>query len=236
MRMSLDVITLTQPKSPISEAYRTLRTNLQFSNVDGDLKTISITSSGPAEGKTMTLCNVAETFAQSGKRTLIIDADLRKPRVHKVFKLSNAVGLTNVLTGQEKFEDVLQITGSHLQVLTSGPIPPNPAELLESKAMKQLLELLSQHFDVILIDTPPVGVVTDGAIVARMVDGTILTVASHKTQIDGAKRAKQLLEQVNARIIGVVMTMMPVSKKGYYGYQYYNYEEQVETKKRRKRR
>ena len=102
--------------------------------------------------------------------------------------------------------------------------------------MKQLLELLSQHFDVILIDTPPVGVVTDGAIVARMVDGTILTVASHKTQIDGAKRAKQLLEQVNARIIGVVMTMMPVSKKGYYGYQYYNYEEQVETKKRRKRR
>ena len=234
--MSLDVITLTQPKSPISEAYRTLRTNLQFSNVDGDLKTISIASSGPGEGKTTTLCNVAETFAQSGKRTLIIDADLRKPRVHKVFKLSNAVGLTNVLTGQEKFEDVLQITGSHLQVLTSGPIPPNPAELLESKAMKQLLELLSQHFDVILIDTPPVGVVTDGAIVARMVDGTILTVASHKTQIDGAKRAKQLLEQVNARVIGVVMTMMPVSKKGYYGYQYYNYEEQVETKKRRKRR
>ena len=236
MRMSLDVITLTQPKSPISEAYRTLRTNLQFSNVDGDLKTISITSSGPAEGKTTTLCNVAETFAQSGKRTLIIDADLRKPRVHKVFKLSNAVGLTNVLTGQKKFEDVLQITGSHLQVLTCGPIPPNPAELLESKAMKQLLEVLSQHFDVILIDTPPVGVVTDGAIMASMVDGTILTVASHKTQIDGAKRAKQLLEQVNARIIGVVMTMMPVSKKGYYGYQYYNYEEQAGTKKRRKRR
>lgn len=236
MRMSLDVITLTQPKSPISEAYRTLRTNLQFSNVDGDLKTISITSSGPGEGKTTTLCNVAETFAQSGKRTLIIDGDLRKPRVHKVFKISNAVGLTNVLTGQEKLEDVLQITGSNIKVLTSGPIPPNPSELMESNAMKQLLEMLTQHFDVILIDTPPVGVVTDGAIIAGMVDGTILAVASHKTQIDGAKRAKQLLEQVNARIVGVVMTMMPISKKGYYGYQYYEYYQQEETPKKRRRR
>lgn len=236
MRMSLDVITLTQPKSPISEAYRTLRTNLQFSNVDGDLKTISITSAGPAEGKTTTLCNVAETFAQSGKRTLIIDADLRKPRVHKTFKLSNAVGLTNVLTGQAKLEDVLQNTGSDIKVLTSGPIPPNPSELLESKAMKQLLEMLRDHFDVILIDTPPVGVVTDGAIVAGMVDGTILAVASHQTQIEAAKRAKQLLGQVNARIMGVVMTMMPVSKKGYYGYQYYEYYQQDERSKKRRRR
>lgn len=236
MRMNLEVVTLTHPKSPVSEAYRTLRTNLQFSNVDGDLKTISITSAGPAEGKTTTLCNVAETFAQSGKRTLVIDADLRKPRVHKAFKLSNAVGLTNVLTGQEKLEDVLQITGSDIKVLTSGPIPPNPSELMESHAMKQLLETLSQLFDVILIDTPPVGVVTDGAIMAGMVDGTILAVASHKTQIDGAKRAKQLLEQVNARILGVVMTMMPISKKGYYGYQYYEYYQQEQPTKKRRRR
>lgn len=234
--MNLEVVTLTHPKSPVSEAYRTLRTNLQFSNVDGDLKTISITSSGPAEGKTTTLCNVAETFAQSGKRTLVIDADLRKPRVHKVFKLSNVVGLTNVLTGQEKLEDVLQLTGSDIKVLTSGPIPPNPSELIESHAMKQLLETLSQLFDVILIDTPPVGVVTDGAIMAGMVDGTILAVASHKTQIDGAKRAKQLLEQVNARILGVVMTMMPISKKGYYGYQYYEYYQQEQPTKKRRRR
>ena len=236
MRMNLEVVTLTHPKSPVSEAYRTLRTNLQFSNVDGDLKTISITSAGPAEGKTTTLCNVAETFAQSGKRTLVIDADLRKPRVHKAFKLSNAVGLTNVLTGQEKLEDVLQITGSNIKVLTSGPIPPNPSELMESHAMKQLLETLSQLFDVILIDTPPVGVVTDGAIMAGMVDGTILAVASHKTQIDGAKRAKELLEQVNARILGVVMTMMPISKKGYYGYQYYDYYQQEQPTKKRRRR
>lgn len=234
--MNLEVVTLTHPKSPVSEAYRTLRTNLQFSNVDGDLKTISITSAGPAEGKTTTLCNVAETFAQSGKRTLVIDADLRKPRVHKAFKLSNAVGLTNVLTGQEKLEDVLQITGSNIKVLTSGPIPPNPSELMESHAMKQLLETLSQLFDVILIDTPPVGVVTDGAIMAGMVDGTILAVASHKTQIDGAKRAKELLEQVNARILGVVMTMMPISKKGYYGYQYYDYYQQEQPTKKRRRR
>lgn len=234
--MSLDIITHTNPKSPISEAYRTLRTNLQFSNIDGSLKIVSITSPGPSEGKTTTLCNVAETYAQSGKRTLVIDADLRKPRVHKTFKLSNAVGLTNVLTGQAKLEDVLQNTGSDIKVLTSGPIPPNPSELLESKAMKQLLEMLRDHFDVILIDTPPVGVVTDGAIVAGMVDGTILAVASHQTQIEAAKRAKQLLGQVNARIVGVVMTMMPVSKKGYYGYQYYEYYQQDERSKKRRRR
>lgn len=234
--MDLEIVTLTHPKSPVSEAYRTLRTNLQFSNVDGNLKTISITSAGPTEGKTTTLCNVAETFAQSGKRTLVIDADLRKPHVHKAFKLSNAVGLTNVLTGQEKLEDVLQITGSNIKVLTSGPIPPNPSELIESHAMKQLLEMLSPLFDVILIDTPPVGVVTDGAIMAGMVDGTILTVASHKTQIDGAKRAKQLLEQVNARILGIVMTMMVISKKGYYGYQYYEYYQQEQPTKKCRRR
>ena len=234
--MNTDLITLNNPKSPIAEAYRTLRTNIQFSNIDGDLKLLCVTSSGPGEGKTTTSTNLAETFAQSGNRVLIIDGDLRKPRVHKVFNLRNVRGLTNVLSGQNMIEEVTQFAGSDITVITSGPIPPNPSELLGSQKMKDIMTQLKQLYDVIIIDAPPVGVVTDAAILSTIVDGTILVVASGKTEIDGAKRAKQLLENVGARIIGVVMTMMPVSKKGYYGYQYYSYEEQVEIQKKRRRR
>lgn len=234
--MSTELITLNNPKSPSAEAYRTLRTNIQFSNVDGNLQTICVTSSGPGEGKTTTATNLAETFAQAGNRVLIIDADLRRPRVHKVFKLSNHKGLTNVLANQYSIDDVTQVTGTEVTVITSGPIPPNPSELLGSQKMKDIITQLKQLYDVIIIDAPPVGMVTDAAILSTIVDGTILVVASGKTEIDGAKRAKQLLENVGARIVGVVMTMMPVSKKGYYGYQYYSYEEQEVTPKRKRRR
>lgn len=226
--MSSELITITNPKSPIAEAYRTLRTNIQFSNVDENLKVICVTSSGPSEGKTTTSCNLAETFAQSGKRVLLIDGDLRKPRVHKVFKISGTKGITNLLAGQMKLEEVTNYVGSDLTVIPCGPIPPNPSELLASKRMKELLDELRNLYDIIIIDAPPVGVVTDSAILSTIVDGILLVVASGKTDIDGAKRAKQLLENVNARILGVVMTMMPVSKKGYYGYQYYSYEEEVQ--------
>ena len=226
--MSSELITITNPKSPIAEAYRTLRTNIQFSNVDENLKVICVTSSGPSEGKTTISCNLAETFAQSGKRVLLIDGDLRKPRVHKVFKISGTKGITNLLAGQMKLEEVTNYVGSDLTVIPCGPIPPNPSELLASKRMKELLDELRNLYDIIIIDAPPVGVVTDSAILSTIVDGILLVVASGKTDIDGAKRAKQLLENVNARILGVVMTMMPVSKKGYYGYQYYSYEEEVQ--------
>ena len=234
--MNTELITLSNPKSPIAEAYRTLRTNIQFSNVDGQLKTLCVTSSGPSEGKTTTTTNLVETFAQAGNRVLIIDGDLRRPRVHKVFKLSNTKGLTNVLAGQYALGEVTQVAGTDVTVMTSGPIPPNPSELLGSQKMKDLIQQLKQQYDVIIIDAPPVGVVTDAAILSTIVDGTILVVASGKTEIDGAKRAKQLLENVGARILGVVMTMMPVSKKGYYGYQYYSYEEEVAVPKKRFRR
>lgn len=234
--MSTELITLNNPKSPSAEAYRTLRTNIQFSNVDGNLQTICVTSSGPGEGKTTTATNLVETFAQAGNRVLIIDADLRRPRVHKVFKLSNHKGLTNVLANQYSIDDVTQVTGTEVTVMTSGPIPPNPSELLGSQKMKDIITQLKQLYDVIIIDAPPVGMVTDAAILSTIVDGTILVVASGKTEIDGAKRAKQLLENVGARIVGVVMTMIPVSKKGYYGYQYYSYEEQEVTPKRKRRR
>lgn len=234
--MSLGIITRINPKSPISEAYRTLRTNLQFSDVNGNLNVIAITSSGPAEGKTITLCNVAQTYVQAGKRVVILDGDLRKPRLHKVFQLSNNEGLTNILTNQRNIQDVIQVNGDGMRVITSGPIPPNPSELLGSDGMKKLIDQLAQQFDIVLIDLPPVGIVTDAAVVSQIVDGTILVVASHRTQIDNAKRSKQLLDQVGAKIIGVVMTMIPVSKKGYYGYQYYAYDqEEIKTKKRKLR-
>lgn len=228
--MSSELITITNPKSPIAEAYRTLRTNIQFSNVDEDLKIICVTSSGPAEGKTTTSCNLAETFAQSGKRVLLIDGDLRKPRVHKAFKISGTKGITNLLAGQCSLEEVTQYVGSDLKVIPCGPIPPNPSELITSKRMKELIANLRQHYDFIIIDGPPVGVVTDSAILSTIVDGTLLVVASGKTEIEGAKRAKQLLENVNARILGVVMTMIPVTKKSYYDYHYYSYEEENKPK------
>lgn len=233
--MNLDLITLTNPKSPVAEAYRTLRTNIQFSNIDGNLQTICVTSSGPGEGKSTTISNLAETFAQAGNRVVIIDCDLRKPRLHKVFKLTNTMGMTNLLSGQVSIEDVTHITGSDLTVITSGPIPPNPSELLGSNTMKKLLDDFEKRYDIILIDAPPVGVVTDAAILSTIVDGTILVVASGKTEIEGAKRAKQLLENVGARILGVTMTMIPVSKKGYYGYQYYSYYDGSETATPRKK-
>ena len=233
--MKSELITLTNPKSPIAEAYRTLRTNIQFSNIDNELTCICITSSGPSEGKTTTSCNLAETFAQSGKRVLLIDGDLRKPRVHKAFQLRGTKGLTNVLSGQAKLEEVIQFTGSNLSIIPCGPIPPNPSELISSNRMKELIELLKERYDLIIIDAPPVGVVTDSAILSTIVDGTLLVVASGKTEIEDSKRAKQLLENVNARILGVVMTMIPVTKKGYYGYQYYSYEEEVVPTRKKRR-
>lgn len=227
-----DLITISNPKSPVAEAYRTLRTNIQFSNVDGELQTICVTSSGPGEGKSTTISNLAETFAQAGNKVVLLDCDLRKPHIHKIFKLVNTKGVTTLLSGQGEIEDVTQITESELTVITSGPIPPNPSELLGSKRMKNLLDDLKKIYDIILIDAPPVGLVTDAALLSAIVDGIILVVASGKTDIDGAKRAKQLLENVGARILGVTMTMIPVSKKGYYGYQYYGYYEENESKKK----
>ncbi|MTM43691.1 polysaccharide biosynthesis tyrosine autokinase, partial [Turicibacter sanguinis] len=198
--MMSDLITISNPKSPVAEAYRTLRTNIQFSNIDGNLQTICVTSSGPGEGKSTTISNLAETFAQAGNRVAIIDCDLRKPRLHRIFKLTNTKGVTTLLSGQSEIEDVIQVAGSDLTVITSGPIPPNPSELLGSKRMKDLLEVLKKRYDIVLIDAPPVGLVTDAAILSAIVDGIILVVASGKTDIDGAKRAKKLLENVGARI------------------------------------
>lgn len=219
-----DLITLKNPKSPISESYRTLRTNIQFSSLDKNLNTIVVTSSTQGEGKTTTICNLAITIAQSGKSVLLVDCDLRRPRVHKNFDLNNYSGLTNILSGQNEDTDCIkETTIANLSVLSSGPKPPNPSEVLGSKSMKRFVEQMSEKYDYVLLDAPPVGLVTDGAIVSTLADGVILVASSGEVAIEAAKRSKELLENVKANIIGVVLNKVSVAKSQYYKYYYNQY-------------
>ncbi|MFT9849098.1 CpsD/CapB family tyrosine-protein kinase [Aneurinibacillus sp. REN35] len=209
------------PKSPVSEAYRTLRTNIQFAGVDQEIKTILVTSTAPEEGKSTTSANLAVVTAQAGKRTLYIDADLRKPTGHQTFYVSNRRGLTSFLAGQTALENTVQQTGiENLFVMTAGPIPPNPSELLGSKKMRAALEELQTHFDFIILDTPPTLAVADSTILARMVDGCILVVNSGKTNRDMAKKAKQQLENAHARLLGIVLNNKKAKKNEDYYYYY----------------
>ena len=219
--MGKTLIVQNNPKSIISEQYRTIRSNINFSMVDEQFKTIMITSSLPGEGKSTTSANVATVFTQAGKQVLIIDADMRKPTVHYTFKLKNAYGLSDVLTRQCELEQAIQsteITG--LSVLSSGPIPPNPAELLQSNQMSQLLEELKGKFDLIIFDTPPVMAVTDSQILANKCDATILVVNCGVTKKEIAVKAKEQLANSKGNIIGVVLNNYKLDKDHYY-YQYY---------------
>ena len=214
-----NLITNQNPKSPISEQYRTIRTNIQFSSVDEEIRTIVVTSSGPGEGKSTTAANLAVVFAQQGKRVLLIDSDLRKPTVHYTFNFTNTFGLTNVLTRQSQLHDVVKETmEKNLYILTSGPIPPNPAELLSSRAMEQLMKDVEEEFDVVLFDSPPLLAVTDGQILASKCDGTILVVSSGKTETDQAVKAKELLNAANSHILGVVLNSKKMENSNYYYY------------------
>ncbi|HHU91294.1 MAG TPA: CpsD/CapB family tyrosine-protein kinase [Clostridiaceae bacterium] len=231
------IITYNNPKSPVSEAYRVLRTNIQFLSVDKPLKTILVTSSGPKEGKTTTIANLAVILAQGGNKVLLIDTDLRKPMLHKVFLLLNDRGLTNLLTLQKDAMSFIQHdVVKNLDILTSGRIPPNPSELLSSNAMKSFLENVKNKYDIVLMDSPPVGGITDASIISTYADGTILVVKSGKTEIDAVKIAREILDNVNANIIGVVLNHLDKKAVGnnYYPYYYYNDDEE-KTKKLRKK-
>lgn len=220
----MELITFKKPKSPISEAYKTLRTNILFSSLDNKVKTLVITSSGPGEGKTTIASNLAVTFAQNGNKTLILDCDLRKSKLHRIFNLSNQVGLSNILIGETSFmEENFKTEVENLYVIPAGTRPPNPAELLSSEKMEIFLENLKQTFDTIIIDTPPVLMVTDAQILSKYADGVILVVSSGEADKHAAQRAKELLEKVNAKILGVVLNKLDTTKKGYYGYYYYYY-------------
>jgi capsular exopolysaccharide synthesis family protein len=213
------LISMSSPKSPIAEQFRTIRTNIQFTSVDEEVKTIIVTSAGPAEGKSTTTANLAVVFAQQGKRVLMIDADLRKPTVHYTFSKENHVGLSNVLTRQATLDEAVQTTSQdNLYVLTSGPIPPNPSEILGSKGMQSMLQLAKNEYDVIILDSPPVLVVTDAQVLSNITDGVVLVVSSGKTEVESAKKAKELLDSAKAKILGVVLNNKKVQDSQYYYY------------------
>lgn len=217
------LITLEQAKSPISEAYRTLRTNVQFTGVDSKTKKIMITSSGPREGKSTTVANLAVSIAQTGKSVLVIDADLRNPTQHKLFQLTNNAGLSSFLVSdQDSQEFIKETTVPDVKILTGGPIPPNPAELVGSKRMKRLIQEVSERFDVVLIDTPPIIAVTDAAIIAQEVDGVILVLAAGEVNKEYAIRAKEQLDKVGAKILGAVLNKADMKTSEYYYYYYYH--------------
>ncbi|RFU67115.1 polysaccharide biosynthesis tyrosine autokinase [Peribacillus saganii] len=213
------LITHINSKSPISEQYKTIRTNIQFSSLDEDIRSLVVTSSGPGEGKSTTVGNLAVVFAQQGKRVLLIDADMRKPTAHYTFRKDNITGLTNVLTRQAALDKAVSETDiENLYILTSGPIPPNPAELLSSHAMDELLESAMHHFDMVLFDTPPVLAVTDAQILASKCNGTILVVKSNYTATDAAVKAKELLSAAQAKLLGVVLNAKKLKESNYYYY------------------
>ncbi|WP_421535700.1 CpsD/CapB family tyrosine-protein kinase [Priestia sp. D3YE.R1] len=207
------------PKDPVAEQYRTIRTNIQFSNVDQEIKTIVVTSSGAEEGKSTTTSNLATVYAQQGLNVLLIDADLRKPTGHYTFRLENHIGLTNVLTRQSTLAQAVQESEiPHLSVLTSGPIPPNPSELLASAQMVELLKEMKEQFDMVIFDTPPILAVADAQILANQVDGTILVVSSGKTEKDAALKSKELLSNAQGKLLGVVLNNRKVEEGNYYYY------------------
>lgn len=235
------VFTLRNPKSIVSEAYRTLRTNIQFSNIDKPIKSIVVTSSTLEEGKSTTSINLAITMAQSGKKVLLIDCDLRRPSVHRAFIMSNAKGLTNIIVANEDYRDFIhKVEGvAAMDVIGSGPIPPNPAELLGSDKMKDFIEKMYEEYDMVILDTPPIGAVTDGSILSTIVDGTILVCSVGESDINATKRSKNLLDKVKANILGVVLNKVPLNDGGYYSYhysEYYDYSDDHTGKRSGKRK
>ncbi|MGG0449223.1 CpsD/CapB family tyrosine-protein kinase [Priestia megaterium] len=215
------LIAHTNPKLPVAEQYRTIRSNVQFSSLDQDIRSLAVTSSGPGEGKSTTAANLAIVYAQQGKRVLLVDADLRKPTAHFSFRLENYIGFTNVLTRKTELEQAVQDSQiPNLFVLTSGPIPPNPSELLASKNMDRVLQEMYDNFDFILFDTPPTLAVTDAQILSNKVEATILVVSSGKTDRVAAQKAKDSLNNANARLLGVILNNHPMDEDSHYYYYY----------------
>jgi non-specific protein-tyrosine kinase len=225
------LITASEPRSANAEAYRMLRSNISFSSVDKPIETILVTSASPSEGKSITAANLAVTMAQAGYRTIVLDCDLRKPTQHKIFGVSNDAGLTNSLLAHANLNSFIRPTRvENLRVLTTGPLPPNPAELLGSRSMNTFLGVLNSEADVVVIDSPPILAVTDSAILARLSDGVLLVVDSGKTKRESAQRAREALDNAGARLLGVVINRMP-AKGSYYSYnsKYYSNSKEPST-------
>ena len=214
------LVTISNPRSPISEAYRTLRTNLQFVSLDKPLQTLLVTSPGPEEGKSTMLANLAVAMAQGEKKVILADCDLRRPSLHKLFGLNQTTGLTTMMLDDQAMSDPpLQETGvPGLQLLASGPLPPSPPDLLGSRRMDRVLEALKERADIIILDAPPVVGVSDAAILATKVDGVMLVVSAGQTKRESVQTSKDMLEKVNANLIGAVLMNVPLDTSLQYYY------------------
>jgi capsular exopolysaccharide synthesis family protein len=207
------------------ESFRAVRTNLLFASADEGGRSVVVTSTGPSEGKTVVSTNLSIALAQAGQRVLLIDADMRKPRVHKVFGFSQEPGLSNVLVGSAKTSEVVRTTEvPGLWVMPAGPHPPNPAELLGSKRFKDFLASLTQHFDWVMVDTPPVMAVTDASVVAHLATGVLFVVGAEMTSRHAAARALEQLQHARAKFIGGVLNRVDLQHNSYYYSQYYKRE------------
>lgn len=228
------------PKSPISEAFRTLRTNIKFSSLDKPIKTLLITSPIPEAGKSSVSINLALTMAQDKYKVVLVDADLRKPTIHKIFRQDNKTGLTNILVENKKIKEVMRKMSDidpNLYFIPSGPIPPNPSELLGSNKMKELIKELQEQADFVIFDSPPVIAVTDALVLATQVDGVVLILNFGEVSREAAKQTKELLEKVKAKVLGAVLNKIDMEKEGqYYPYYYYYYYGDETKKKKQKRK
>jgi len=219
----------TDPRSAASEAYRTLRTNIQFAGLDRPCRSILVTSATAGEGKTTTTANLGVVVAQAGSRVCLVDSDLRRPSLHKIFDVDNGRGLTTSLLEDLPFVEVAvptHVTG--LSVLTSGPLPPNPAELVGSKRMRELVEGAFANYDLVLCDSPPILAVSDPVALAAQCDGVILAVRVGTVAHDVVKRAAEQIEAVKGKILGVLLNHVNLSRHGYHG-SYYHYYETYES-------
>ncbi|HLN60790.1 MAG TPA: CpsD/CapB family tyrosine-protein kinase [Symbiobacteriaceae bacterium] len=215
------VVAQREPSSVVAEAFRVLRTNLQFLGLDEPLRSILLTSAAPGEGKSTTAANLGVAFAQAGTRVCLVDADLRRPMLAKLLGLENWAGLTTALIGQAPLEECVKKTPVEgLWLLPSGPVPPNPAELLGSERMAALLERLKAEYDLVLIDSPPVLAVTDAAVLAPRTDGVVLVIRAGRTDRRAVQRARTALETVHARVLGTVLGGVAQSEKEGYYYAY----------------
>lgn len=206
-----NLITLSQPRSAASEAYRSLRTNLMFSSVDSPIQTLLVTSAAREDQKSVTLANLAVTFAQSGNRTVIVDADLRQPKQHEIWNLANNRGLSSMMVDDSSVSDPpLQATAvEDLEVICAGEQPPNPADLLSGQRMSEIIASLKQRADYVLFDSPPVLAATDAALLGIKLDGALLAIRAGETRRDHTAQARQALERVHVRVVGAVLTDAP---------------------------
>ncbi len=221
-------------KSPVAEAYRTLRTNISYCRTDSELKTLMFTSAGPMEGKSLTAANTAVALAQAGKKVIIVDSDLRRPVQHQIFGRKRHSGVTNFLVNGPSLIELIQETDiSNLSILTSGPIPPNPSELLGSARMGELIALLRERADTVIFDVPPVIAVTDACVMASRLDGVILVLGAKTVSPEMAQKAKELILKARGCLLGVVLNRIDIeTEHSYYYYYYGNERESAETGKK----